>query len=333
MSFNNFLSTSKDRNVSLRFARSALADPDSVGILFVMTIDLSKSKTPFASINGISYFPDEDEVLFSMHSVFRIHDIKSMGENQRLIQVDLTLTGENDDKDLRKLTDQIREASFPNSDGWYRLGSVLYKMGQFQKSQQVYEALLEQATDESDKAPIYNQLGLMKDSQGEYEEALTFYEKTLEIDKKTLSPNDPELAKTFNNIGLVYDNIGEYSKALSSYEKALEIKQQSLPSNHPSLAASYNNIGVVYRKMSEYSKALSSYKKALEIRQQSLPSNHPDLAMSYNNIGLLYERMGEYSQALSFCERAVVIDEHSLPPNHPSLIDDRRNRDRIKKKL
>ena len=115
MSFNNFLSTSKDRNVSLRFARSALADPDSVGILFVMTIDPSKSKTPFASINGISYFPEEDEVLFSMHSVFRIHDIKSMGENQRLIQVDLTLTGENDDKDLRKLTDRIREETFPDS--------------------------------------------------------------------------------------------------------------------------------------------------------------------------------------------------------------------------
>ena len=48
MSFNNFLSTSKDHDVSLRFARNALADPDSVGILFVMTIDPSKSTTPFA---------------------------------------------------------------------------------------------------------------------------------------------------------------------------------------------------------------------------------------------------------------------------------------------
>jgi uncharacterized protein YrrD len=69
-----------------------------------MTIDPSKSTTPFASINGVSYFPAEDEVLFSMHTVFRIQDIKSIGENQRLIQVDLTLTDENDDKDLRQLT-------------------------------------------------------------------------------------------------------------------------------------------------------------------------------------------------------------------------------------
>jgi hypothetical protein len=114
MSFNNFLSTSKNRHVSLDFARKALADPDSVGILFVMTIDTSQSTTPFASINSVSYFEDkEDEVLFSMHTVFRIGGIKPMGENHRLVQVDLTLTGDND-KDLRVLTDRIREESDPN---------------------------------------------------------------------------------------------------------------------------------------------------------------------------------------------------------------------------
>ena len=106
-----------------------------------------------------------------MHSVFRIKDIKSMDENQRLIQVDLTLTGENDDKDLRKLTDRIREETFPDSSGWYRLGAVLQKKGHFQKSEQVYEVLLKQATNESNKAPIYNQLGFMKDSQGEYKKS------------------------------------------------------------------------------------------------------------------------------------------------------------------
>ena len=265
MSFNNFLSTSKDRTVSLAFAESNESNPDLVGILFVMTIDTSKSTTPFASIKGISYFPEEDEVLFSMHSVFRIHDIESMGDNQRLIQVDLTLTGEDEDKDLRKLTDRIREETYPNSEGWYRLGWTLYKMGQFQKSQQVYEILLEQATNESDKSPIYHQLGWMKHEQGEYKEAITFYEKkSLEMDKKTLPPNHPNLAISYNSIGVVYRNMGEYSKALSSYEKALEIRQQLLPSNHPDLAMSYNNIGIVYKNMGEYSKALSSHEKPLK---------------------------------------------------------------------
>jgi tetratricopeptide (TPR) repeat protein len=332
LSFNNFLSTSTDRTVSLPFAQSALTDPDSMGILFVMTIDPSKSTTPFASINGVSYFQTEDEVLFSMHTVFRIGKIQSMGENHRLFQVDLTLTGE-DDKDLRVLMDRIREETFPHAEGWYRLGLVLYKMGRFDKSQQVYETLLDQTTDESKKARIYHEIALAKDAQGEYKEAITFLGKAVEIYKKTLPPNHLNFANTYNNIGMVYRKMGDYPKALSYYEKDLEISQKSLPANHPDLAVSYCNIGNVYNNMGDYPKALSSYEKAFEIQKQSLPPNHPSLASSHNNIGLLYERKGDYPKARSFYERAVNIAQQSLPPNHPNLVDDRNNLERIKKKL
>ena len=239
MSFNNFLSTSKDRAVSLAFAESNQAEPNLFGILFVMTIDPSKSTTPFASINGVGHYKDEDEVLFSMHTVFRIKGIQSMGENQRLIQVDLTLTGENDDKDLRKLTDRIREETYPDEEGWYRLAMVLLKLGQPEKAQQVYQVLLEQSTNETKTGDIYGLLGRAKWRRGEYEEAIRFYEKSLEIYKKNLPSNHRNFAASYDNIGAVHHSMGEYSNALSSLEKALEIRQQSLLSNHPDLAKSY----------------------------------------------------------------------------------------------
>jgi tetratricopeptide (TPR) repeat protein len=332
LSFNNFLSTSKNRTVSLPFAHSALTDPDSVGVLFVMTIDPSKSTTPFASINGVSFFQTENEVLFSMHTVFRIGKIQSMGENPRLFQVELTLTGE-DDKDLRVLMDRIRDETFPDQEGWYRLGLVLHKMGQFDKSQQVYEALLDQTTDESIRAPIYHLIAMAKDEQGEHKEAIKFYDKTIEIYKKTLPPNHLNFANTYNNIGEVYRNMGDYPKALSFHEKALEIDQKSLPPNHPDLGGDYNDIGNVYLNMGDYPKALSSSEKALEIKKQSLPPNHPSLAISYNNIGAVYEKKGDYSKARSFYERAVNIGQQSLPPNHPNLQKWRNDFDRITKKL
>jgi tetratricopeptide (TPR) repeat protein len=319
MSFNNFLSTSKDREVSLDFARRALPNQDMVGTLFVMAIDPSQSTAAFACITDVSYFKkEEEEVLFAMHTVFRIGEIKPMGENHRLFRVELTLTSDND-QDLRRLTDRIREETFPNSSGWYRLGQVLLKMGQSDKAQQVYEILLEQETEESGKAPIYHQLGWTKYNQGEYQEAIRFYEKALEISKKALPPNHPDLAASYNNIGEVYKHMGDYSKALSSYEKALAIQQKSLHPNHPDLGGSYNNIGLVYFNLGDYSKALSSYEKALDIRQQSLPSNHPDLGASHNNIGEVYRIMGDYSKALLSHEKSLEIKQQSLPPNHPDL--------------
>jgi tetratricopeptide (TPR) repeat protein len=324
MSFNNFLSTSIDCDTSLRFARRALLNPDMVGILFVMTIDPSQSTTPFASIKGISYFSEEDEILFSMHTIFRIHDIKQMDENQRLFQVDLTLTSDNDE-DLRVLSKGIQEEIDPDSKEWYRLGKLLLKIGQLDEAQQVYEVLLDQATNDIDKALSYHHIGWAKKDKGEYKEALSYYEKALEIRQQSLPPNHPNLAASYNNIGTVYKNMGEYSKALSYYEKALEIRQRSLPPNHPDLASSYNNIGNVYYSMGEYSKALSFHERTLGIQQQLLPPNHPDLASSYNNIGNVYYSMGEYSKALSSHEKALGIRKQSLPPNHPDLAQSYNN--------
>jgi tetratricopeptide (TPR) repeat protein len=318
ISFNNFLSTSKKRQVSLGFAGEAAINPHLLGILFIMKIDSAQSTSPFASIRDVGYFPEEDEVLFSMHTVFRIDDIKPMDGNKRLFEVNLTLTGDND-QDLRALTDRIREETFPDSEGWYRLGSVLLKMGQSDKAQEVYEVLLEQTTNESEKGPIYHQLGTVKDDQGEYQEAITFYEKAVAILQQSLPPNPPDLAKSYNNIGMAYGSMGDYPKALSYYEKALAIQQQSLPPDHPDLVASYNNIGLVYYNMGDYPKALSSHEKALAIRQQSLPPNHPHLASSYGNIGNVYNSMGAYPKALSSHEKALAIQQQSLPPNHPDL--------------
>ncbi|CAF1346237.1 unnamed protein product [Adineta steineri] len=324
ISFNSFLSTSTVRKVSLGFAQDAERSPNQVGVLFIMKINPAQSTTPFASIAGISDFQGEEEVLFSMHSVFRIQGIKQMGENNRLYEVSLTLTADND-PELNRLTDYIRKENYPDSEGCYRLGSVLLKMGQFDKAEDIYQVLLDKATDDKDKADIYHRLGWIKGDQGKYEEALTFYEKSLAIRHKILPANHLDLAQSYNYIGNVHSDMGNYPKALSSYEKALEIRQQSLPPTHPDLASSYNNIGNVHRRMGNYPKALSSHERALEIRQQSLPPNHPDLASSYNNIGNVHRSMGNYPEALLSHDKALEIRQQSLPPNHPDLASSYNN--------
>ncbi|CAF1463574.1 unnamed protein product [Adineta steineri] len=314
LSFNNFLSTSENRDVSFNFIQQTATNADFVKILFVISINPIDSTTPFASITDISYFHTKDEVLFSMHTIFRIGDINSMDGNNDLYEVNLTLTKEND-QELLTLTDHIRQETFPDKEGWFRLGSLLIKMGQFNKAQEVYEVLLHQTTDESGKASIYHQLGIIKDDQGEYQEALPYFEKSLAIFQKTHPSNHHRLGTSYNNIGLVYHSMGDYPKALSSHEKAITIRQQSLPPNNPDLGASYNNIGMVYDSMGDYPKALSYYEKALEIQRESLPPNHPDLTASYNNIGIVYHSMGEYPKAFLSHEKALAMKRQSLSSN------------------
>ncbi|CAF4510845.1 unnamed protein product, partial [Rotaria socialis] len=314
LSFNNFLSTSKKQKVATSFVQQVLErNPDIVGVTFIMTIDLSKistSITPFAMINKQSALPREQEILFTMHTVFRVGEIKQTAENSRLWEVQLTITDESDPQ-LAGLTDCIKDEI--NGEGWYRMGQLMLKVGHFDQAEELYNELLENASDDSDRAYIYDQLGWLKDNQGEYQQAVTCYGKSLEIERKTLPEDDASLAPIYGNIGLAYSSMGEYFKALEYYVRSIKIKEISLPPTHPDLAASYSNIGGVYSSMGEYSKALEYYEKSHKIYEKALPPTHPDLATSYNNIGRVYDDMSEYSKALEYYEKSLKIREISLP--------------------
>jgi len=317
LAFNNFLSTSKNRNTSLKFVHRNLRKNELVPLLFVMNIDPSIQSTPFAHVANISAIRGEDEILFSMHSVFRIGMVQQLQDNAQIWEAELTLTDDNDPQ-LRELSENIQKET-SGIEGWNRLGLLLIILAKFDKAEALYAILLKQTTDQTKKAHIFNQLGYINTDQGELSKALEYYEKSLEVKRKTLPANHPSLANSYNNIGLVYYKMGEYSKAFEYYEKDLEIMKKTLPANHPSLANSYNNIGLVYNSMGEYSKALEYYEKSLEIMKKTLPANHPSLATSYNNIGLVYNSTGEYSKALEYYEKSLEIMKKTLPTNHPSL--------------
>ncbi|CAF1402155.1 unnamed protein product [Adineta ricciae] len=332
MSFNNFFSTSTDRDVSFSYAESSADNPRLVGILFTIRVDPSQSTTPFVRVGNDGHFSEEIEVLFSMHTVFRIHDIKVIGTGRPLYEVNISLTLDSDEE-FRTLTDHIRRENHIDGKGWTRLGQLLIELGQPDTAEKIYDTLLNQTLDDSDEGVICHQLGRIRDQQGLFQEAITLYTKSLMLLEKSLPVNHPTLATLYVNIGLVYASMGDYPKSLEYYGKALSFQQQSLPEKHPDLATSYNNIGLVYSSMGDYPKSIEYYGKALSIQQQSLPENHPHLATSYNNIGLVYDSMGDYPKAHFYCERAVQIVKCSLPSNHPDLLMYKRNLECVKDAL
>ncbi|CAF1442378.1 unnamed protein product [Rotaria sordida] len=202
ISFNCFLSTSENREVADEFADIALPDPNLIGIIFKMTIHPSVSSTPFAAINEVSYFKTEQEVLFSMHTIFRIVDTISIDNNNRLYQVELRLTAD-EDQELRTLGEYIRNETSAST-GWERLSKLLVGIGQYEKAEEFFKVLLEQTSDEQKKGLLYNQLGFIREHQRDYEKAIFYYDKSLEIERKTHPPNYSGLVTCYNNIGEVY---------------------------------------------------------------------------------------------------------------------------------
>lgn len=327
-SFNNFLSTSTTSDVSLGFVRNALNNTEQVGILFRMTINPTESTTPFAFVSNISWLKGEEEVLFSMHTIFRIEDIRPLDGNHRMFQVDLTLTSD-DDKDLRKLTDCIKEET-KGPTALYRLGSLLLKLGESEEAERVCNIMVNQKADSNEiirlrdliRTPTKQNEDLNKENCDTY----------LLNSKGSLSLSDSELIASCKRRGEAYYKIRDITKALSSYTTVLEIQQKLLPSNHPDLGITYNNIGDAYRSLSNYEKAISCYEKALKIQKESLPPHHHDLGTSYNSIGTVYKEKRDYINAYRYFEQAVKIGQRSLQSGADTLKVWRTNLESVTKK-
>jgi len=317
ISFNSFLSTSKNKEASLIFAENASVQTDMVGILFKMSIDPSISSVPFASIREVSYTQTE-EFLFSMNTVFRVGEITRIEKNSPLYEVELKLTAD-DDQQLHALIEHIRDKTEDYA-GWKNLTRPLTKLNPFHNPEVRNKLSLKHISGNCETVHSNKKFVDVKGVQDAYEKAIWCCQKMLGICERTLPPNHLNFATICNDFAIVYRHMGEYSKVLSLLEKALEIQTEGLPSNHPDLGILYNNIGVVYSNMKEHSKALSSHKKAIHIYETFLPPNHSTLIISYDNLAAVYYGMKEYSKALSYHEKALASKKEVVPPNDDDLI-------------
>jgi tetratricopeptide (TPR) repeat protein len=373
ISFNNFLSTSSEEHVAKRFACHHNNRHAGIkAILFEIEIDPSVTTIYFTPIEDLTAVEGEEEILFSVSTVFRIREMKETEKN--LWKVNLTLTSDRDPL-LKRLTDHM-QTSLGDGNGWRRLGQLMIKMGQFDKALEIYKILLKTVDldNKAENAFLHNQLGYvwkqkdnLKEASSHYkksldislsymsdtdprlsstysnvggilkklgnpDEALKWYELVLKIDLAAPEPNQLEIAIDHNNIGSVLDDLGKYSEALKSYDQALDIKLAYLPPHHSSLASTYSNIGLIHRKMGDSSTALSLYKKALEIQEKSLAQNDPSFRITYGKLAIVLEDLHRYKEAIEYAEQAVNIARNAFGPSHQEVENRQQYLEKLRQK-
>ena len=319
LSFNNFLSTSTDKDVSWSFVQRALENPEYVAVHFLMKINPKTSSTPFAQLDKESYFEaSEKEILFSMHTVFRIDEVQK--KTDQIYEVYLTLTSDYGQQ-LIKLADCLRK-EIHGKTGWHTLASLLTKMGEYDKSLVVYEKLLNEIVDKNDweeLSYLHHQLGYNSKRKGDLSQALIEYQISLDIESKHYTSDDSHLSPIYSNIGEIYRLQHKLTLALEYFQRALKIEQQAKQSDQQKIASYYNNIGMVFNEQGQHTKALENYENTLKIKLQVLPKFHPSLATIYNNMGGVHLTLGDFSNAYSYFQKALEVEEKVLPSTHDSL--------------
>ncbi len=79
-------------------------------------------------------------------------------------------------------------------------------------------------------------MGIVLQEQGKLEEAMKMYQKSLEMNKKTLGEEHSSVADTYNKMGVLLHNQGKLEKKMKIPKKCLEISKKTLVVQQYSLA-------------------------------------------------------------------------------------------------
>jgi tetratricopeptide (TPR) repeat protein len=145
-------------------------------------------------------------------------------------------------------------------------------------------------------------LGSVQYKKGNYDEALEFYGKNLEICKN----NQKEIAKTLSQIALINQIKGKYGMALEFYNKSLDIKKNL--KERDGVVHIQCQIARIYYDKKEYDKALEFYKKSLEIEKEI--ENFIGVARTLVQIAMIHQAKGDYDQAINLYNESLIIDKN-----------------------
>ena len=144
---------------------------------------------------------------------------------------------------------------------------------------------------------------------GQYEQAIPFWVKALELAELVAGSENPFTVVFLNNLAGLYRVQGRYAEAEPLYKRMLAIIEKAPEGGpeHSSFANGLNSLAELYRAQGRYAEAEPLYKRSLPIYEKVLGPEHPIVAASLENYGALLRETGRSAEANEMEARAKAI--------------------------
>ncbi|MCK5148337.1 tetratricopeptide repeat-containing sensor histidine kinase [bacterium] len=192
--------------------------------------------------------------------------------------------------------------------------SVLHKLAHNSRRTDVIQSrqyaldalkLATQMQNDSARGLALTELGHCYQHQGQYVNALDFFNQALNIARQTY--DSTTITLILNNISFCWKEQGYYSKALDYMYQALRIREYCGDNIH--IAYSYDNISGIHQVLGNMEKALFYTRTALKLRSEI--NDEKGIAYSYNKLGRIYAAMDSHKVALKYHREALKIRSKS----------------------
>ncbi|TLP73679.1 tetratricopeptide repeat protein [Pseudomonas nitroreducens] len=170
------------------------------------------------------------------------------------------------------------------------------------------------------QANYWNNLGYFNERQRNFQLALGYYRKSLEMRLAAYGESDLRTADSYNNLGTTLSKLGQFDEGFAYLRKNLTLRERLLGADHHQVAVAINNLGNAYNLQGDYESSLPLFQRALQIDTRLYGPQHPILAVRWNNIGDALRGLGRYDEAALFLNRALASDLATFGENHPKLV-------------
>ncbi len=126
-------------------------------------------------------------------------------------------------------------------------------------------------------------LGSVYRDRGDYQRAITEFQKATEL--------DPKSDDSLRGLAEVYRKVNRPAEAEATYRKAIDLR--------PQYWAGYSWLGLFYREEGRYDDAVRMFQETVTLA--------PDNFRAYSNLGGMYVLQGKYPQAIDLLQRSITI--------------------------
>ncbi|CAF4418969.1 unnamed protein product, partial [Rotaria magnacalcarata] len=261
ISINSFLSTSVKREVAYNFLMNSIHADDTARVLFEIVVDPKVGDIKsFANVKLLSYFPQEEEVLIMLGSIFKL-GLEWYSKSLKT-------------KKKKSVTNNPEIGkSYVNISRIHRKKDNLdLAMESLKKALRIFERVYDD--EHLVVADCLNSMGYIYMTQKNPERAMDCFQKALTIDEKHFTACHARLGILHNSLADAHRGLQEYEKSLEHANTALKIFGKSLPTRHHHVGWSFEIMGNVYEEKKEFVEALKHFRQAESNYCSTLPTNH-----------------------------------------------------------
>jgi serine/threonine-protein kinase len=141
-----------------------------------------------------------------------------------------------------------------------------------------------------DAAPVHRIAGLLKENDGQYEEAVAEYQRAIEI--------EPTNSDAHRRLGQAYKANGQLDQAFTEFGRAVDLDRGYFKT--------YQDLGAFHFDKGDYSKAASQFQMAVKLAPDE-PDAHHALGTAFSELGRYADAENEFHSALLLAEAPKTL--------------------------